>query len=80
MGKTITLRLDDNTYNLIKKAAAGQKRSISNYIEYATTAYLAEDSFVSDEEMSEILNNGELIDSFRAAENDIKNGKYRTIE
>ena len=61
MGKTITIRIDDDTYNLIKKAASGQKRSISNFIEYATMAYLTDDSFVSDEEMAEILGNEKLL-------------------
>ena len=55
MSKTITLRLDDKTYSLIRTAANGSRRSISNFIEYATVAYLAEDSFISDGEMAEIL-------------------------
>ena len=80
MGKTVTIRVDDDTYDLIKKAATGQKRSISNFIEYATMAYLTDDSFVSDEEMDEILGNERLLKSFRGAEKDIKSQNYRTIE
>lgn len=80
MGKTITIRIDDDTYDLIKKAASGQRRSISNFIEYATMAYLTDDSFVSDEEMDEILGNERLLKSFQSAENDIKEKKYRIIE
>ncbi len=80
MGKTITIRIDDDTYDLIKKAASGQKRSISNFIEYATMAYLTDDSFVSDEEMEEILGNEKLLKSFQSAENDIKNNNYQIIE
>ena len=80
MGKTITIRIDDDTYDLIKKAASGQKRSISNFIEYATIAYLTDDSFVSDEEMEEILGNEKLLKSFQSAENDIKNNEYQIIE
>ena len=80
MGKTITIRIDDDTYDLIKKAASGQKRSISNFIEYATIAYLTDDSFVSDEEMEEILGNEKLLKSFQSAENDIKNNNYQIIE
>jgi uncharacterized protein (DUF1778 family) len=80
MGKTITIRIDDDTYDLIKKAASGQKRSISNFIEYATIAYLTDDSFVSDEEMEEILGNEKLLKSFQSAENDIKNNKLQIIE
>ena len=39
MAKTITVRIDDSTYNIFKLAAAGQKRTISNYLEYATLNY-----------------------------------------
>ena len=80
MGKTITIRIDDDTYGLIKKAASGQRRSISNFIEYATMAYLTDDSFVSDEEMEEILGNEKLLKSFQSAEHDIKNDKYQIVE
>lgn len=39
MPKTITVRIDDTVYDIFKKAAEGQKRTISNYIEYATLNY-----------------------------------------
>ncbi|MBT3274418.1 MAG: CopG family transcriptional regulator [Spirochaetales bacterium] len=80
MGKTVTIRIDDATYNLIKKAAAGQRRSISNFIEYATMAYLTDDSFVSDEEMDEILGSEKLLKTFQSAEKDIKSQNYRIVE
>ena len=56
MAKTITLRLDEKTYELIRSAAAGERRSISNFIEYATVTYLSGEAFVADAEMDEILN------------------------
>jgi uncharacterized protein (DUF1778 family) len=80
MAKTVTLRIDDDTYSLIKKAAEGERRSISNFIEYATIAYLTEESFVTDTEMDEILANEQLLKSFRKAEAEIKGGKYRIVE
>jgi len=55
MSKTITLRMDDSAYETFKKAANGQKRSISNYIEYAAMNYLFNNSTVTDDEMEEIL-------------------------
>lgn len=55
MAKTITVRVDDNVYEIIRKAAEGQKRTISNYIEYATINYTINESIVDDEEMNEIL-------------------------
>ena len=36
MSKTVTIRLDDEAYRLIRQAARGQLRSIANFIEYAT--------------------------------------------
>ena len=38
--KTLTMRVDDSTYQMIKLAADGQKRNISNFIEFATLQYL----------------------------------------
>ena len=67
MAKTITMRVDDDTYNLIKAAADGDRRTISNFIEYATIAFLNEESFVSENEMDEILNNENLLKSFNKA-------------
>jgi uncharacterized protein (DUF1778 family) len=80
MSKTITLRLDDKTYNLIRTAATGSRRSISNFIEYATVAYLAEDSFLSDEEMAEILTDSKLISELEQGRDDIANKRYTVVE
>ena len=79
MAKTVTMRVDDVTYNLIKLAAAGERRTISNFIEYATMAYLTEDSFVSDTEMEEILKDEKLLKSIVAGNEEIETGKYRVI-
>jgi uncharacterized protein (DUF1778 family) len=80
MSKTITLRLDDKTYNLIRTAANGSRRSISNFIEYATVAYLAEDSFISDDEMAEILTDSKLIAELEQGRDDIANKRYTIVE
>jgi len=42
MTKTITLRLDDEIYRLLKTAAKGEMRTISNFLEYAAIKYLTE--------------------------------------
>ncbi len=80
MPKTITLRLDDKTYSLIRKAAEGERRSISNFIEYATIAYLAEDTLVSEEEMQEIVNDAELMADLHQGKSDIAKEDYTVIE
>ena len=55
MAKTITLRVDDNIYNTLKRAADGDRRTISNYIEYVTINYIFNSNVVDDVEMNEII-------------------------
>ncbi len=76
MAKTITVRVDDNIYSIFKKAADGQKRTISNYIEYATLHYTVNESFVDDEEMDEILRNGK---DLKKGLDDVSAGRYKII-
>ncbi|TAL68197.1 MAG: CopG family transcriptional regulator [Bacteroidetes bacterium] len=54
MSKTITLRLEDNVYELLKRASEGEHRTISDYIENAALNYDWNDIFVSDDEMEEL--------------------------
>ncbi|MDH4263443.1 MAG: CopG family transcriptional regulator [Spirochaetia bacterium] len=79
MSKTITVRLDDEVYELFKKAAEGDRRSISNYVEYATLSYITTESYVSDEEMNEILSDSELVKSLKNGLKDVKQGKYKIV-
>lgn len=79
MSKTITMRVDDDTYTMIKTAADGDRRSISNFIEYATIAFLTEESFVSDNEMEEILKDENLLKNLKQGKKEIEEGKYRVV-
>ena len=79
MPKTITMRIDDNTYELFSKAASGTKRTISNFIEYATLNFLVHDTSVSEREMTEILDNKPLLNSLQKGRDDVKKGKYRFV-
>lgn len=79
MSKTITMRVDDDTYTIIKTAADGDRRSISNFIEYATIAFLTEESFVSDNEMEEILEDENLLKNLKQGKKEIEEGKYRIV-
>lgn len=80
MSKTVTVRLNDDVYQTIKSAAQAEKRTISNLIEFATVSYLENSSFVSDEEMQEILENKNLIRNLQDSLKDIEEGKYRIVE
>jgi len=77
MAKTITVRIDDSTYDIFKLAADGQKRTISNYLEYATLNYTMNETIVDDIEMNEILKNEEDI---KKGLSDISAGRYRIID
>jgi hypothetical protein len=80
MAKTITVRVDEATYDKIKTVADSERRTISNFIEYATMAYVENSCFVADEEMNEITNDRALINSLNESLKDIKEGKYRIVE
>ncbi len=73
MAKTVTIRVDDDVYTMFKLAADGQKRTMSNFIEYAALAYLANDMYVGEPEMDEILRNSS---GLRAGLEDAATGRY----
>ena len=77
MSKTITVRIDNETYDIFKKAAAGQKRTISNYLEYATLNYTLGETLVDDIEMNEILS---LSKDIKKGLSDISAGRYKIID
>jgi len=76
MAKTITLRVDDNIYNTLKRAADGDRRTISNYIEYATINYIFNNNIVDDIEMNEILF---FEKDLKNGIDDVKKGRYKII-
>jgi len=75
--KTITIRIDNTIYDIFKKAAEGQKRTISNYMEYAALNYTINESIVDDEEMQEIL---EFEKDLKKGLSDISTGRYKVID
>jgi hypothetical protein len=79
MKKSITLDVSDTDYELLKRAADGERRSLKNFVEYATMAYLTESFMVYDEEMNEIVSNVELTKSMNKGLSDIKKGKYKIV-
>ena len=77
MAKTITLRVDDNIYNTVKRAADGDRRTISNFIEYATINYIFNNNIVNDNEMKEIMF---FKKDIKKGIDDVEKGRYRIIE
>jgi len=79
MAKTVTVRIDDSTYKRIKSAAESERRTISNFMEYATLSYVENSTFVDNDEMKGISGDKELIDTLSKAMGDIKRGNYRLV-
>jgi uncharacterized protein (DUF1778 family) len=77
--KTVTMRVDDSIYDMIKLAAEGQKRNLSNFIEFATMQYLTSSQFVDAEEMKEISNDKDLVKNLMNGLEDLKNGDYTVV-
>jgi predicted transcriptional regulator len=76
MAKTITLRVDDTLYNTLKRAADGDHRSISNFIEYAAMNYIFNNTVVDDGEMKEILS---FERDMKKGLEDVKKGRYKIV-
>ena len=77
--KTVTMRVDDAIYEMIKLAAEGQKRNLSNFIEFATMQYLTSSQFVENDEMTEILEDKELVKNLMSGLDDFKKGDYTIV-
>lgn len=60
MPKTLTVRMDDATYDLVAEAAASENRSVSNFIETAAREKAVAEIFLSDDEMAEIRSDPNL--------------------
>ena len=73
------MRVDDSIYQMIKLAAEGQKRNISNFIEFATIQYLTSSQYIDNSEMNEILKDESLVKSLENGFNEVKNGDYAIV-
>jgi hypothetical protein len=72
MGKTITVRVDESTYKLFRASAQADRRTLSNWLEFAGVYFAREAPFVSNEEMKTI----DTASLQRGLEN-VKAGKFR---
>jgi len=77
--KTVTMRVDDTIYDMIKLAAKGQKRNLSNFIEFATIQYLTSSQFVENDEMREIMDDKELVENLMNGLDEFKKGDYTIV-
>lgn len=80
MSKTVTLRLDENIYELFRAMAESDNRTLSNFIETSALRYIEEHEYVDDYEMKEIRANKQLNRSLKRALKDMKAKKGKFVE
>ena len=61
MPKTVTLRLDDETYRSFVRRAKSDDRALANFIETAVKHHIRESDFIDDTETAEILADEQLV-------------------
>ena len=80
MSKTITLRLNENIYELFRSMAESDNRTLSNFIETSALRYIEEHEYVDEYEMDEIRENQQLNRSLKRALKDMKAKKGKFVE
>ena len=61
MAKTVVLRLENDVYDELRKAAVAERRPLAIFIATAALTRIREEQFVSRGEMDEILGNDALV-------------------
>ena len=79
MAKTLTMRLDEETYQTFVRAAKVERRSLANLVETAALRGIVENSFVDDAEMAEITSRPELVKRLQTGSRDGRKRQGRFI-
>jgi predicted transcriptional regulator len=72
MPKTVTLRLDDETYRSFVRRAKSDDRALANFIEKAVKQHIRESDFADDTETSEIVANQSLVRRMKRGSGDAR--------
>ncbi len=80
MSKTVTLRLEENTYEKFKRLAESDNRTMSNFIETSVLRYIENNNFADEFEMAEIESNIDLNKSLKRAQKEMKLKKGKFVE
>ncbi len=80
MSKTVTLRLNDENYNLFKLYAERDHRTLSNFIETSALRFIESELYCDDIEMEEIKNDGKLNESLKKGHEDFLAGRGSFVE
>jgi predicted transcriptional regulator len=79
MPKTLTMRLDDETYETFVRAAQAERRSLANLVETAALRHIQESLFVDDAEMAEIISRPGLVKRLKAGSRDVQKQRGRFV-
>jgi len=79
MSRVVTLRLDDDVYELFRSRARADNRPLSNLIETAAVRHLREQEVVEPEEMREILDNKPLMRALKRGSADARGKRGRFV-
>ena len=79
MPKTLTIRVDDKTYDAFVKRAKGENRSVANFIENAVKSHIQEQDFADDAEMAEILANDRLVERLKRGSREARRKKGTVV-
>jgi len=77
--KTLTLRVDEETYAAFVKRAKAENRSVANFIENAVKTHIQDHEFVDDVEMAEILANERLVARLKRGSREARRRKGRLV-
>jgi predicted transcriptional regulator len=78
MPRTVTLRLKDSVYNLLRRLAEQDNRTLANFIETCSLRYIQEHEYADEYEMVETRRDEELNKSLKRGLKDAKakNGRF----
>jgi uncharacterized protein (DUF1778 family) len=79
MAKTLTMRLDDETYATFVRAAQAERRSLANLVATAALQQIQESLFVDDAEMAEIMSRPMLLKRLKAGSRDAQKQRGRFV-
>lgn len=79
MAKTLTLRVDEETYTKLAEAAASEGRSIANLIQTAAVEHLRDQQFADDAEMAEIEASERLVARLKRGSRDARARRGRFV-
>ena len=80
MNKTVTLRISEDNYSLLKAYAKSENRKLSNAVETLAMKRLEEELFVDRYEMDGILADDDLLKRLKAGHLQARNGRGRFVE